>query len=70
MYLHEQIVSTIYEQRFIPIDDTMAKDLILSCCTEANNSVTDKCQMIPDVNKWTPLSEGSDNFAMLERYRA
>ena len=34
------IMSTIYEQSITPIDDTMAEDLIVSCCTEANNSVT------------------------------
>ena len=32
-------MSTIYEQSITPIDDTMAEDLIVSCCTEANNSV-------------------------------
>ena len=26
-------MSTIYEQSIIPIDDTMAEDLIVSCCT-------------------------------------
>ena len=33
------IMSTIYEQSITAIDDTMAEDLIVSCCTEANNSV-------------------------------
>ena len=49
------LVSTICDQRIIPIDDTMAEDLIASCCTEANNSVADECQMNPDVDergKW------------------
>ena len=36
--VHEQIMSTIYEQRVIPIDDTMAEDMIVSCCAEAKNS--------------------------------
>ena len=31
-------MSTIHEQSITPIDDTMAEDLIVSCCTEANNS--------------------------------
>ena len=59
-------MSTIYEQSIIPIDDTMAEDVIVSSCTEANNSVADECQMNPDVKKWTSMSEGSNNFAMLE----
>jgi len=33
------LISTICDQRIIPIDDTMAEDFIVSCCTEANNSV-------------------------------
>ena len=45
------LVSTICDQRIIPIDDTMAEDLIASCCTEANNSVADECQMNPDVDE-------------------
>ena len=36
--LHEQLISTIYEQSILPVDDTMAEYLIVSCCTEANNS--------------------------------
>ena len=40
----------------------MAEDLIVSCSTEANNSVADECQMNPDVKKWTSMSEGRDNF--------
>ena len=48
----------------ILVDDTIAKDLILSCCTEENNSVADECQMNRNVNKWTSMSEGSDNFAL------
>ena len=40
--------------------------MFVSCCTEANNSVADQCQMIRirNVKKWTSMSEGSDNFAM------
>ena len=61
--VHEQLISTIYEQSIIPIDDTMDEDLMVSCCTEANNSVAYECQMNPDVKKWTSMSEGSDNFS-------
>ena len=57
-------MSAIYEQSKTLIDDTMAKDLIVSCCTEANNSVADKCQMNRNVKKWASMSEGSDNFAL------
>ena len=56
------IISTIYEQSILPVDDTMAEGLVVSCCTEANNSVADECQMNPDVKKWTSMSEGRDNF--------
>ena len=28
--IHEQLVSTIYEQSISPVDDTMAEDLIVS----------------------------------------
>ena len=45
------LISTICDQRIIPIDDTMAEDFIASCCTEANNSVADECQMNPDVDE-------------------
>ena len=48
------------------VGDTTAQELIVSCCTEANNSVADECQMNRNVKKWTSMSEGSDNFAMLE----
>ena len=58
--VHEQLISTIYEQSILPVDDTMAEDLIVSCSTEANNSVADECQMNPDVKKWTSMSEGRD----------
>ena len=44
----------------------MAEDLIVSCCTEANNSGADECQKNSDVKKWMFMSEGRDNFAMLE----
>ena len=65
--VHEQLISTIYEQSISAVDDTMAEDLIVSCRTQcANNSVADECQMNPDVTKWTSMSEGRDNFAMLE----
>ena len=43
----------------MPIDDTMAEDLIVSCCTEANNSA-DECQMNPEVQKWTSTSDNSE----------
>ena len=58
--VHEQLISTIYEQSILPVDDIMAEDLIVSCSTEANNSVADECQMNPDVKKWTSMSEGRD----------
>ena len=48
------------------IDDTTAQRLIVSRCTEANNSVADECQMNRNVKKWTSMSEGSNNFAILE----
>ena len=32
-------MSTIYEKNITPIDDTVAEDLIVRCCTEGNNSV-------------------------------
>ena len=35
----------------ILVDDTIAKDLILSCCTEENNSVDDECQMNRNVKQ-------------------
>ena len=44
----------------------MAKDLIVSCCTDANISVADECQVNSHVKKWMFMSEGRDNFAMLE----
>ena len=31
--VHEQLISTIYEQSVSPVDDTMAEDLIISCRT-------------------------------------
>ena len=47
---YEQLISTIYEQGSLPIDDTIAEDLMtVSYFTEANNSVADECQMNPDV---------------------
>ena len=48
--VHEQLISTIYEQSILlPIDDTMAEDLIVSCCAVANDSVAHECQMVnPD----------------------
>ena len=61
------LISTIYEQSILPVDDTMAEDLIVSCCTDANHSIADECQMnYCDVKKWTFISEGRDNYAMLE----
>ena len=50
------LMSTIYEPSIILyyiIDDTMAEDMIVSCCTEANNSVAEECQMNRNVKKWT-----------------
>ena len=65
--VHEQLTSTICEQSISAVDDTMAEDLIVSCRTQCvNNSVADECQVNPDVTKWTSMSEGRDNFAMLE----
>ena len=32
--VHEQLISTIYEQSISPVDDTMAEDLIVSCRTQ------------------------------------
>ena len=32
--VHEQLISTSYEQSISPVDDTMAEDLIVSCCTQ------------------------------------
>ena len=47
---YEQLISTIYEQGSLPIDDTIAEDwMTVSYFTEANNSVVDECQMNPDV---------------------
>ena len=60
------LTSTIYEQSMLPVDDTLAEDLIVSCYTDANNSVADERQMNSDLKKWTFMSEGRDNFAMLE----
>ena len=50
------LMSTIYEHSIILhyiIDDTMAEDMIVSCCTEANNSVAEECQMNRNIKKWT-----------------
>ena len=60
------LTSTIYEQSILPVDDTMAEDLIVSCYAEANNSVAEECQMNSDVKKWMFMREGLDSFAMLE----
>ena len=63
--VHEQSVSTICEQGMIPIDDTLAKDLIVSCCTaDANNSVADECHIVLTL-RFTSMSKGSDNLAIL-----
>ena len=45
--VHEQLISTFYEQPILLVADTIAKDLIVSCCNEANNSVADECQINP-----------------------
>ena len=65
--VHEQLISTIYEQSILPVDETMAEDLIVSCSTEANNSVADECQMNPDVKKRTFMSEGRDRLCHVTR---
>ena len=56
------LISTIYEQSILPVDDTMAEDLIVSCCTDANNSIANECQMNSVVKKWMFMSEGRDNY--------
>ena len=38
------LISTIYEQSILPVDDTMAEYLIVSCCTDVKNSVSDECR--------------------------
>ena len=45
--VHEQLMSTIYEQSMTPIDDTIAKDLIVSCCTRSEqlSCWLGECQM-------------------------
>ena len=48
----------------------MVEDLIVSCCTEVNNSVANECHMNPDVRKWTSMSKGSDNFVSLHGRRS
>ena len=42
----------------ILVDDTIAKDLILSCCTEKNNSVDDECQMNRNVKQMDIYERG------------
>ena len=65
--VHEQLISTIYEQSILPVDDTMAEDFLYTVVlSEANNSVADECQMNPHVTHVHDLSEGCDNFAMSE----
>ena len=58
---YEQLISRIYEQISLPIVDTMAEDLTVSCCTK-------RTTQLPDVRyiKWMSMSEGRDDFAMLE----
>ena len=64
--VHEQLIRTIYEQSILPIDDPMTEDLTVSCCTVANDSVADECQIVNlDFKKWTSMSV---NFAMLEEW--
>ena len=43
------LTSTIYEQSILPVDDTLAEDLIVSCYTDAHNSVADERQMNSDL---------------------
>ena len=65
--VHEQLISTIYEQRILPVADTIAEDLIVSCCNEANNSVADECQVNPDVKKWASMSLGTGQLCYVRR---
>ena len=63
------LISTIYicvSKVFYQLMTLTAEDLIVSCCTEANNSGANECQKNSDVKKWMFMSEGRDNFAMLE----
>ena len=49
------------------IDNTMVEDLIVSCCTEVNNSVADECQVNPDVKearKVTTLPYKKTSFSL------
>ena len=57
--VHEQSVSTTCEQGMIPIDDNLAKDFIVSCCTDANNSVADECHTFLTL-RFTSMRKGSD----------
>ena len=38
--VHEQLISTIYEQSISAVDDTMAEDLIVSCRTRSVKRTT------------------------------
>ena len=57
--VHEQLMSTIYKQIVTPIDDTMAEDFIVSCCTKLKQTtqLPMESQMNPNVEKWTSMIE-------------
>ena len=38
--VHEQLISTIYEQSISPVDDTMAEDLIVSCRSQRSEQLS------------------------------
>ena len=41
--LKDRIYDEVHEHNLWAIDNTMAKESIVTCCTEANNSVADEC---------------------------
>ena len=59
--VHEQLVGTIYEQSISPAEDTMAERLDCKLSFSVRRTT-----QLPDVTKWTSISERRDNFAMLE----
>ena len=44
--VHEQLISTIYEQSILPVDDTKAEDLIVSCRTQWGEQLS--CRWMSD----------------------
>ena len=44
--VHEQLISTIYEQSISPVDDSMAEDLIVSCRTQGSEQLS--CRWMSD----------------------